>query len=42
MALKILVIVFAVIIVVLFGVLFLYQPVKGPTVPQATVTSSMQ
>lgn len=43
MALRILVIVFAVVIVALLGVLFFYNPVKGPTISSIspTATSSM-
>jgi uncharacterized protein YxeA len=39
MKLKVLVIVFAVIIIVLLGVFFFYKPVKGPTIPSVTPVS---
>jgi uncharacterized protein YxeA len=40
MKLKILVIVFAVIIIVLFGILFFYKPVKGPMIPPTAPISA--
>ena len=40
MKLKILVIIFAVIIIVLFGILFLYNPVKRTTNPPAAPIST--
>jgi hypothetical protein len=40
MKLKALAIVFAVIIIILLGILFFYNPVKGPTIPPESATSS--
>jgi hypothetical protein len=39
-ALKVLTIVFAVIIIVLLGVLFFYNPAHGPTIPAGSVSTS--